>query len=98
MPLTTHERVLHLLRLEPAQTSEELRRRLRNPHGAVARYRPDALLAELCNQGLIVGNGDCPQRHFPVAVVQGDDGTTKERIAIWKWPKAHQRRVKHDVP
>lgn len=72
-----------VLRLEPGQTSDELRKRQRNPNGAMARTRPYALLADLRNQGLIVGNGDVPQRHYPVAVVQGNDGRTAE-CALWK--------------
>ena len=95
--MTKRERVLHLLRLEPGQTSDELRRRLHGPRGDMARYRPDALLAQLRSQGLVVGNGDFPQRHYPVAVVQGDDGAAR-CIAVWKWPNAPEPLVKHDVP
>ena len=95
--MTKREQVLHLLRLEPGQTSEELRQRLRNRDGAMARYRPEAQLAHLRNQGLIVGNGDFPERHYPVAVVQGDDGAT-HCIAVWKWPNAPERLVKCDIP
>ena len=95
--MTRRERVLHLLRLEPGQTSEELRRRLRNPHGAMTRSRPDAPLAQLRDQGLIVGNGDFPQRHYPVAVVQGDGGAALG-VAVWKWPNASERLARYDLP
>ena len=95
--MTKREWVLHLLRLEPGQTSDELRQRLRNRYGAMARYRPDALLAQLRNQGLVVGNGDFPQLHDPVALVQGDDGAA-QCIAVWNWPKAPRRLVKYDIP
>ena len=94
--MTKCERVLDLLRLKPGQTSEELRQRLRNPHGAMARNRPDALLAQLRKQGLITGNGDYPHRHYPIAVVQGNDGVP-QRIAVWKWPNAPGSLVKGDV-
>ena len=48
------------LRLEPDQTSDEFRKRQCNPNGAMTRTRSDAFLADLRNQGLIVGNGNVP--------------------------------------
>ena len=83
--MTRRQRILEVLRLEPGKTSEELRQSLYGPHGTVSPYRPDAILAELCEKGIIAGNGDYPERFFPVARVQGRDLDSVPEAVVWKW-------------
>ena len=70
--VTRHQRVLDLLRTEPGLTSEEIRVRLIGPRGTVSAYQPVAALTELRESGLVVADGNVPERYFPVALVHGN--------------------------
>ena len=83
--MTKRRRILELLRLEPGLTSEELRQRLYGPNGTISPYRPDAVLADLRDKQIILGDGAVPQRFFPVALVHPKDRKTAHRVVVWKW-------------
>ena len=84
--MTRHQRVLDLLRTEPGLTSEEIRVRLIGPRGTVSAYQPVAALTELCESGLVVADGNVPERYFPVALVHEKAQVTGGRVVVWKWP------------
>ncbi len=79
------QRILEVLRLEPGQTREELRQSLYGAHGTVSLYQADAILAELREKGIIAGNGDYPERYYPVARVQGRNHESVPEAVVWKW-------------
>ena len=67
--MTNRPRVLDLMRADPGLTGEELRERLPEPNGTVSSYRPESIRADRRAQELLAGDGDFPQRRFPVAII-----------------------------